>query len=235
MNVRSKLIDTIVNDKITTTMICDVMNKTGYLPQIKPINPGCFAAGEVRYVFAHSGTNYHLHQQLANIEEDKIIYVDAIDCDERAVFGDIVTQYLLEHRRARAIVTSGYMRDVNDLIREKCLVWCHGGTPIGCHNVNVPVPPATAALVEERRKLFEESILICDDSGVAMLTPNWMTPDFEQKLAFIEAQEAVWHYCVNTLKWSTYETVALKKYFDVPDMIPQELMAQLREFDSSIR
>lgn len=235
MSFRSKLIDTIVHDKITTTMICDVMNKSGYLGQIKPINPGCFAAGEVKYVFAHSGTNYHLHEQLANIEEDKIIYVDAIDCDERAVFGDIVTQYLLQHRRARAIVTNGYMRDVNDLIREKSLVWCHGGTPIGCHNVNVPVPPATAALVAERRKLFEESILICDDSGVAMLTPDWITPDFEKKLDFIEAQEAVWHYCVNTLKWSTYETVALKKYFDMPDMIPRALMDQLKAFDKSAR
>lgn len=46
MNLRRNLIDTIVNDKITTTMICDVMNKAGYLGQIKPINPGCFGSSD---------------------------------------------------------------------------------------------------------------------------------------------------------------------------------------------
>jgi 4-hydroxy-4-methyl-2-oxoglutarate aldolase len=228
MNLKASLTDLLVRDRISTTMACDVMNKSGWINDITPINRGHHLAGEVKYIFAHAGTNYHLHKQISDTEEDKIIFVDAIDCDQRAVFGDIVANYLLQHRQARAIVTNGYMRDVPELVRDNLPIWCKGGTPIGCHKVQTPVSDEVAKFVEERRQLFESSILICDDSGVALVSPEWINEDFKNKIDFIEAQEEVWHYCVHTLKWSTYETVCLQRYFDVPGVVPEVMLAKLR-------
>lgn len=228
MNLKTTLTDLIVRDRISTTMACDVMNKSGWLKDITPLNHGHHLAGEVKYVFAHAGTNYHLHEQLADIEEDKIIFVDAIECEQRAVFGDIVANYLLQHRQARAIVTNGYMRDVPELIRDNLPIWSIGGTPIGCNKLQTPVSSEIATIVEERRRLFESSILICDDSGVAIVGPEWINEDFKRKIDFIEAQEEVWHYCVHTLKWSTYETVCLQKYFEVPGVVPEVMLEKLK-------
>lgn len=230
MSVRAKLADLIVRDRISTTMACDVMGKTGWISGIKPLNSGFHLAGEIKYIFAHSGTNYFLHEQIAGVEEDKIIFVDAINCEERAVFGDIVANYLLQHRRARAIVTNGYMRDVDVLIKENYPIWCVGATPIGCHKVKEPVTPEINQIVSERRKIFENSLLVCDDSGVALITDNWLNDDFKRRIDFIEAQEEVWHYCVNTLKWSTYETVCLQKYLESPDVVPKIMLDKLMSF-----
>jgi regulator of RNase E activity RraA len=183
VNTKTQLADLIGHDRISSTMACDVMNKTGWIQDITPLNKGHHLAGEVKYVFAHSGTNYHLHEQIAEIDEDKIIFVDAIDCEQRAVMGDIMANYLLQHRRARAIVTNGYLRDVPELIKDNMPIWCKGGTPIGCHKVQTPVPDHVAKFVEERRRLFESSILICDDSGVAMITEEWVNESFYEKIS----------------------------------------------------
>jgi 4-hydroxy-4-methyl-2-oxoglutarate aldolase len=228
MNLKASLTDLLVRDRISTTMACDVMNKSGWLNDITPINRGHHLAGEVKYIFAHAGTNYHLHEQISDTEEDKIIFVDAIDCDQRAVFGDIVSNYLLQHRQARAIVTNGYMRDIPELVRDNLPIWCKGSTPIGCHRVQTPVSDEVAKFVKERQQLFESSILICDDSGVALVSPEWINEDFKNKIDFIEAQEEVWHYCVDMLKWNTYETVCLQRYFDVPGVVPEVLLAKLK-------
>jgi len=228
MNIKTQLSDLIGRDRISTTMACDVMNKTGWIQGITPLNKGHHLAGEVKYVFAHSGTNYHLHEQIAEIDEDKIIFVDAIDCDQKAVMGDIMASYLLQHRRARAIVTNGYLRDVPELIKDNMPIWCKGGTPIGCQKVQTPVSDDISNLVKERRQLFESSILVCDDSGVAMITEEWVNESFYEKIDFIEAQEEVWHYCVTILKWSTYDTVCLQKYFDVPGVVPDVMLQKLR-------
>jgi len=230
MSKRAELVDLIERDGISSTMACDVMSKTGWLPGIMPLNAGFHVAGEIKYVFAHSGTNYYLHEQVAEIEEGKIIFVDAIDCGQRAVFGDIVSNYLLQHRRARAIVTNGYVRDADILIKEKYPVWCIGTTPIGCHKVQEPILDDVARMASERKRQFESSLFICDDSGVSRITEEWLNDDFKQRIDFIEAQEEVWHYCVNTLKWSTYETVCLQKYLEVPDVIPKIMLDRLMRF-----
>jgi regulator of RNase E activity RraA len=230
MSTRAKLVDLIERDRISSTMACDVMGKTGWLPGIMPLNSGFHVVGEIKYVFTHSGTNYHLHEQVADIEEDKIIFVDAIDCGQRAVFGDIVSNYLLQHRRARAIVTNGYIRDADVLIKENYPVWCIGATPIGCHKVQEPVGDDVARLVNERKRQFEGSLFICDDSGVSQITEEWLSDHFKQRIDFIEAQEEVWHYCVNTLKWSTYDTVCLQKYLETPGVIPKLMFDRLMRF-----
>ena len=230
-NICFELSETIRRNKISTTEVCDIMNKTGSLEGVYPVGKGMYAAGQVKYVYAHSESNYHLHEQLANIEEDKIIFVDAIECEGRAVFGDLVSKYLLLYRNARAIVTNGMMRDANDLIKQNRNVWCAGFTPIGCHNVSVSVPDNIASLVEERKREFESAILVCDDSGVAMITDDWINSNLASRLDFIELQEDIWYYCIDTLKWTTYETVALKRYLDESEVLPPILRKRLLAHD----
>jgi len=230
MSDRANLVDLIERDGISSTMACDVMGKTGWLPGITPLNSGFHIVGEIKYVFAHAGTNYHLHEQVAGIEEDKIIFVDAINCDQRAVFGELVANYLLQHRRARAIVTNGFVRDADVLIKENFPIWCIGATPIGCHKVDEPISDGIAQLVDERKKVYENSLFICDDSGVSQITEDWLHDDFKRRIDFIEAQEEVWHYCVNILKWSTYETVCLQRYLEMPSVIPEAMLDRLKIF-----
>jgi 4-hydroxy-4-methyl-2-oxoglutarate aldolase len=224
-----EIINEIAKNRISTTEICDVMNKTGALTGIQPITSGQFAVGRVKYVFAHCGTNYLLHKQLADIDKDCIVFVDAIDCESRAVFGDLVSKYLQLYCNTRAIVTNGLMRDAHTLIKERRPVWCAGVTPIGCHNFEKAVPADIEKITAERKAIYDNSVMVCDDSGVAVLTAEWLNNDLLKKLKFIEALEDVWYYCVDTLKWSTYETVALKKYLDNTGDLPPALRNKLLE------
>lgn len=231
MDILRQAVDVIVENRISTTQICDIMGKTGVLSGIHGLNPGFFAAGAVQYVYAHAGTNFYLHEQLARIAEDSVVYVDTFDCGERAVFGDLVSKYLLLYRKSRAIVTCGFMRDANDLIKQRRAVWCAGVTPIGCHNNPVPISESIIQLTSERKKLFDSSIIVCDDSGVALISKEFINDDLIKKLNFIESQEDVWYFCVDTLKWSTYETVALKRYLDEPEVLPSILRKRISEYD----
>ena len=56
--------------------------------------------------------------------------------------------------------------------------------------------------------------MVCDDSGVVMIPKEKITDRLIAKLQFIELQEDVWFYCIDTLKMSTFDTVCRKKYLD---------------------
>ena len=53
------------------------------------------------------------------------------------------------------------------------------------------------------------------------------------KLKFIELQEDIWFYCVDTLKMSTFDTVCQKKYLE-EDILDHRLMAQFRELQKNL-
>lgn len=216
-------------NRISTTEICDVLGKTGNLPDILPVNPGQHIVGELQYFFAHSSSNYNLHRQLEKAKLDKIVFVDAINCEQKAVFGDLVAKYLVLYKGVRGIVTNGYMRDLNDLIKEKRPVWCTGHTPIGCENVDLTVGDKESAYADKRSKELNGALIIADDSGVAVVPKSKIDDNFLKSLQFIEAQEDIWYYCIDHLKWSTYETVALKRYLDEPEHIPASLLEKLKK------
>ncbi len=224
----NKIIELINSNRICTTEICDAMDKTGVLPGITALNQGLFAVGKVKYVFAHSGTNYNLHRQLESVEQDSIVFVDAIDCEGRAVFGDLVSKYLQLYCGVRAIVTNGAMRDAHRLIKEQRPVWCSTLTPVGCHNRDIPIPKDVQEKVDKRKEFYHNSIMVCDDSGVALIPHDQVNEEFERKLHFIEAQEDVWYFCVDTLKWDTYRTVALKEYMKKEANIPGFFLERLK-------
>ena len=229
MNCLEEAIRLIEANRISTTEVGDVLGKTGQIEGVRPLNQGMFKAGEVKFIYAINNSNYEVHQQLAesNDIEGKILFVYNVNCD-RSVFGDLVSKYILLYKRAKAIVINGKMRDAHTLIKEKYPVWLQDVSPIGCVN-KVNGPAIDEQLYKELKEKYDGSIMVCDDSGVVMIPKDKINEELIKKLNFIELQEDIWFYCVDTLKMSTYETVCLKKYL-TEDILPAAMYEKLKEY-----
>ena len=75
--------------------------------------------------------------------------------------------------------------------------------------------------------------MVCDDSGVVMIPKDKIDDKIISKLQFIELQEDIWFYCVDTLKMSTFDTVCQKKYL-TEDIVDKKIMSQLTELQKNI-
>jgi len=211
MDIQSKIIGEIRRNRISTTEVADCLGKTGALPGLVSLNRGHFRVGEVFWAYAYNGSNWECHEQLADVDEGKIVLVEPIDCQQRAIFGELLSKYLILYRQAAAIVVQGYLRDAPHLIKENWPIWLEGVTPIGCVNVKND-PPLAEASIRERREHYQGAIAVCDDSGVVIIPKSVQDGEFLEKLRFIEEQEDLWFDCIDHRKWSTFETVCLKRY-----------------------
>jgi regulator of RNase E activity RraA len=233
LDILDKVVDLIEANKISTTEVADVLGKSGQIEGIHALTPGLFIAGEVKVIYAINNSNYEVHKQLAEIDDlkDKILFVYNVDCD-RAVFGALVSKYIMLYKRAKAIVINGKLRDAHRLIKEKYPIWLNDVSPIGCvnHPNGQDIDPS---LLHEIKNKYEGSIMVCDDSGVVMIPKEKIDKKLISKLEFIEFQEDIWFYCVDTLKMSTFDTVCLKKYMD-GDMIDKKLLDKLNEFQKDL-
>lgn len=209
--LQDAIINKIKRNRISTTEVADCLGKKGALAGVIPVNSGKFRVGPVFWVYAYNHSNWELHEQIRDFPEDHVLIAEAFDCGESALFGELVSKYLILYRQATAVVVMGYMRDVPHLIRQNWPVWYKGGTPIGCFNRKNEVP-FDANLLAERRQQYDGAVAVCDDSGVVVIPPHAQTPEFLQKLDWIEEQEDIWFECIDRRKWDTYETVCLKKY-----------------------
>ncbi|MNU05326.1 hypothetical protein D3C72_2500850 [compost metagenome] len=63
-----------------------------------------------------------------------------------------------------------------------------------------------------RKEIFDGSIAVCDDTGVVIIPKDKHNDEFIERLEFIEEQEDIWFDCIDRKKWSTFDTVCLKKY-----------------------
>jgi len=161
---------------------------------------------------------------------DKIVYVHGVNCD-RAIFGDLVSKYILLYKKARAIVVDGLVRDAHTLKKEKYPIWCTGVSPIGCVNVQNE-KPIDIVLYEKLKAKFEGGLMVCDDSGVVFVPKEVLDENFIEKLNFIEFQEDVWFLCLDTHKMSTYDIVCQKKYLKENGLLTQSQLEQLSEFST---
>lgn len=214
METANKILDFIREHKVSTTEIGDCLNKTGAIPNCLPINRGIFKAGIVHYVYAHSNSNWPVHEQLIDIPEDRVIYVDAIKIENRALFGELVTMYVIEKKKSIAIVTQGLMRDAAELISGNWPMWCGGITPEGCFNIQRVETPEIELIAKRNREYYEGSIAVCDDCGVVIIPKEKITEEFYDKIVAMEEQEKKWFECVRDRDWNTFETVCLKKYLE---------------------
>lgn len=233
MDILEEALDLIEANKISSTEIADVLGKTGQIEGVHALNVGMFKVGEVKVIYAINNSNYEVHKQLAECDDmkDKILFVYNVNCD-RAIFGDLVTKYIMLYKRAKAIVINGKLRDAHTLIKEKYPIWLQDVSPIGCVN-HQNGPDVDPALLQELKDKYDGSIMVCDDSGVVMIPKDKITRELLKELKFIEFQEDIWYYCIDTLKMSTYDTVCLKKYLD-GGLIDEKMLIKLKEFEKNM-
>jgi len=231
MNIKEKTISLIKKNRISSVEVADALGKKGVLEGPRAINSNKFAVGEVKYIYSFLDSNWPIHEQIENITEGGIAYVDALECNPKAAFGDLVTKYLVLYKRMEGVVVNSMLRDGHILKKENYPLWATGIHPLGFYNKKVELPTHLIDEVEKRKKLFQGSIMVCDDSGCTLIEKEFITEDTYKKLEFIELQEDIWYYCIDTLKWSTYQTICEKRYLIDKDVLPEVFRKRLSEYD----
>lgn len=231
-SIVTEAINLIEANKISSTEIGDVLGKTGQIEGVHALNKGMFKAGEVAFIYAINNSNYEVHRQLAEKDiKGKILFVYNVNCD-KAIFGDLVTKYIMLYKQAKAIVVTGKLRDAHTLVKEQYPIWLEDVSPIGCVNRQ----NGEDLSMEEYEKLkaqYEGAIMVCDDSGVVMIPEEKISEQLLTKLNFIEFQEDIWFYCLDTLKMSTFDIVCKKKYLE-GDLLDRKLLEKLEEFQKNM-
>jgi regulator of RNase E activity RraA len=214
MNYTNEIITKIKRNRISSTEVADCLDKTGDVKGVFALNKGHFRVGRVFWVYAWNQSNWEVHEQIRDIQENDIVFIEPFNCGDRAIIGDLVTKFILLYKQASALVTVGKLRDVPHLIKENWPIWYMGSTPIGCFNRPNYDNPMDDNIIKTRMNEFNGSIAVCDDSGVVIIPKDFHNEEFLKKLDWIEEQEDIWFDCIDRLKWDTYDTVCLKKYLD---------------------
>lgn len=213
LEMKKTIIDYIKRNKVSTTEVADCLNKSGALRGVKPVNRGHFRVGTVKWVYAYDSSNWSVHEQVIDTQEGDIVFIEAFNCDERAIIGELVSKYILIYRQAAGIICNANFRDANDIIKEKYPIWCTGFNPEGCFN-RKNEKSLEEELLEEHKNRYDGAIAVCDDTGVVIIPKEHITEEFFHKLENIEAQEDIWFECLDHRKWNTYDIVCLKKYLE---------------------
>ena len=200
-------------NKVSTEEIADILGKTGVIKGVYPIKDDQYVVGEIQYVYAYNNSNWPVHEQLRELQPDKVLFVDTIFVDdEHAVFGELVSSFIMENKKARAIIVNGTMRDLDGLRKRNYPVWCKGITPIGCFNVQ---PNRNAEINRQAaagKEYYDGAIAVCDASGVVVIPKSDINDEFITRMDNMVEQERIWFECVEQKGWDTYDTVCLKKY-----------------------
>lgn len=213
--VNDEIINFIKTNRVTTTEVADVLGKTGAIEGIHAVNRGHFCVGSVKYVYAYNESNWSIHEQIRNIEENRIVFIEEIECNGRALFGELVSKYLLLYRQSKAIVALGNIRDVAEIYRENWPIWCKGFSPVGCFNKKNECD--SNELIARHKSFYDGAIAVCDDCGVVVIPKDKINEELLIKLKAIEDQEDIWFDRLNHYKESTFEIVCEKKYLDDVD------------------
>lgn len=213
MDITERIIDYIKTNKVSTTEVADCLGKTGVIPDIYPVNRGQFHVGKIRWVYTYNESNWDVHEQIRDVQKGEIVYLEAFNCNDRAIVGELVTKFIILYKKAEALVTNSNMRDAHKIIKERYPVWCTGFNPVGCFNTKNE-RPFDIELERKRRACFKDAVMVCDDSGVVVIPKERLTEEFYEKLGAIEEQEDIWFDCIDRRKWDTFDTVCLKKYRD---------------------
>lgn len=229
--LRQEIIKKIKENRISTTEIADVLGKQGDIPGVTPINKGHFKVGEIFLTYAWDESNWNVHEDLEHLNPGQIVICEVHNCRDRAIFGDLVSKFIMLYKQGAAIVINGYIRDGARLIKENYPIWCKGLSPRGCFNVKNGDPLSEHILYQWEEK-YIDGIAVCDDAGVVVIPETAIRPDFLEKLDFIELQEDIWYYCMDQKKWSTYKTVCLKDYKNI-NLLPEELKKKFEKFQNA--
>ena len=205
------IIDYLNRNRVSTTEVADCLGKTGVLPNLMPCVSGHYRAGRITWVYTYDESNWPLHEQIQTIEDGNIVFVDTYNCGDRAIFGELVSKYILLYHQSVAIIVQGKMRDAAALIRERWPIWCSGYTPVGCFN-RKPDEMVDQNWKEEHQNKYDGALAVCDDCGVVIIPKEQISIQFLEKLHHIEDQEDIWFDRLDHYKESTFEIVCNKTY-----------------------
>ncbi len=222
MSIKNKIIRYIKENRMSTTEVADALGKKGVLSDVSSMLHDIHRVGSVRTIFCANDSNYHVHEQIRDVEKDEVVIIFPHNCENRAIIGDIVSKFILLYKGANAIVVDGLVRDAARLRRERYAVWSKGVTPLGCFNEIAEAFPAQEE--EEIRKKMHGAIAICDDGGVVVITNDNVNEETLLRLKEIEQQEDIWNFCLNTLKWDTKRIICDKDYLNNAEVIPRALL-----------
>jgi regulator of RNase E activity RraA len=222
MDIKEKILNYIIKNKLSTTEVADAMGKTGLVQGVFPLNNEDYKVGSVKVCFAWDDTNYNVHKQFKEIEKDDIIFVCPYKFDDIAVLGDLMVKYALTYQQAKALIVLGKVRDVSKLYKEKFSIWSEGYTPIGCKNTKENFN-LSKTFQQEMIERFDGGIAVCDAAGVVVISVRHLDEDMLNRLHLIEIQEDIWNYSLNTLGWDTKKIVCDKAYLQERLIFPKEL------------
>lgn len=211
--IKNNIIDYLVRNRVSTTEVADALGKTGVIPNLLPVNKGHYKAGKIKWVYAYGESNWPVHKQIQNIEEDCIVFVDTFGCGDRAIFGELVSKYLLLYCQSKALIIRGKMRDAAALMKENWPIWCDGFTPIGCFN-RKPDFELDKNLRTDGFEKYDGAIAVCDDCGVVVIPKEKISEEFLCALHHMEDQEDIWFDRLDHYKENTFEIVCQKKYLN---------------------
>lgn len=227
-NDEQLIIEYCKENRVSTTEVADALGKQGVLPLVKPLNDGHYKVGKVYPVFTAYGSNYDVHDQILGVSKNDVVMIFAHECDDLAIFGDLVSKFLILYKKASAIVVHGLVRDVAKLKREDYPVWSEGSTPLGCKN-NKTSESFPKNIKQEITQSFDGSIAICDDGGVTIINKEQVNKDTLDRLKRIELQEDIWSFCLDTLKWDTKKIICQKAYLEEKEFLAKSHVAQFDE------
>lgn len=230
MDLETEIVDIIRKNRISTTEIADALGKTGSVPGILPLNTLKYAVGKIRWIQPINDSNFILHKELENVLPGEIVYIRPLNFSNVAVFGDLVAKYTLLYKQAAAIIVEGNVRDTARLVREQYPIWCISSNPVGAVNFQTH---SEAELSDVLEGDTDGGIAICDEGGVVVIPKNAIDQTLPKKLQHIEALEDLWHYCLNTLKWSTYDIVVRKRYLEEGQDIPVSLLKSITNLEGT--
>lgn len=229
-----KLTDLISTNKISSVEVSDAIGKDGVIKKLSALNIGNHVVGRVHYVCTWGESNWALHEQIQSVQENDIVYIDAIECNDRAVLGDIVCKQLFLYQKVKALVVNGYVRDAHRLIKEKYPIWMKGVTPVGCSNKWVSQTAEISTYINRQSEEFSNSLLVCDDSGCTLIKKENMNSNLINNLEYIELQEDIWYFCLDTLKMNSYEIICQKKYLEEEGILPESLLTRMKAIKASM-
>ncbi len=232
MTIKERIIHYIENNRVSTTEAADALGKSGNLPNVLPVNQGEHLAGKVKCIFTANHSNYDVHEQIREIEKNDIVVVFCHNCEGRAIFGDLVSKFILLYKEAKAVVVDGMIRDVGSIRRERFNVWSTGVSPLGCFNKKED--PFPKDLQDDLRKRFDGAVAVCDDGGVVIIENDKITDDMLERLHRIEMQEDIWFFCLDTLKWDTKKIVCDKAYLIETDLLSTIHLEKLAELNKPL-
>lgn len=216
--MKSEILKYIIRNRVSTTEVADCLGKKGCIHGVKSVNKKHFCAGEVYWTYASGGSSWKVHKDVQGIPAGAVLIIDVFDCNDRAVIGELVSKYVLLYRQAAAIVVNGFIRDAAGIARENYAVWCKGFNPEGCFHME-DFHDISSDVKRECEDRYKGAIAVCDYGGVVIIPKQNLNSEFLKKLEAIEEQEDIWFDCIDRKKWTTFETVCLKKYLNEGEKI----------------